>query len=66
MKNNLKIFRELSGITKKELATLLNVTVHTYTAFEQEKMSIPAVIEIMISKIYMIPVDSIYLEKIKS
>lgn len=61
MRNNLKLFRELSGVTAKELATLLNVTAHTYIAFEQEKMSIPKVIEIMIAKIYSIPVDNICL-----
>lgn len=61
MRNNLKLFRELSGVTSKELATLLNVTTHTYIAFEQEKMSIPKVIEIMIAKIYSIPVDNVCL-----
>ena len=61
MENNLKLFRELSGVTAKELATLLNVTTHTYIAFEQGKMSIPKVIEVMVSKIYSIPTDNIYL-----
>lgn len=65
MGNNLKLFRDLSGVTSKELATLLNVTTHTYIAFEQEKMSIPKVLEIIIAKIYSIPVDIICLEESK-
>lgn len=36
--NNLGFFRETAGLTKKELASLMNVTVYTYSGFEDERM----------------------------
>jgi hypothetical protein len=50
--NNLLFFRNTAGIKPKLLAKLLNVTVHTYLGFEQEKMCIPDEIQIMLSIIY--------------
>ena len=52
--NNLKYFRELADVTPKQLSKLLNVTVHTYIGFEQEKNTIPAEILLMLGKVYSI------------
>lgn len=61
--NNLKYFREISGVTSKQLSKLLNVTVHTYIGFEQEKITIPLEIVVMLSKIYDISADEIFVPK---
>lgn len=58
--NNIKTFRELSGVTKKELARLLNVTVHTYSAYEVDNNAIPAVIGVMLSMIYKISIYELF------
>ena len=58
--NNLRYFREISGVTFKQLSKLLNVTVHTYIGFEQEKITIPLEIVVMLSKIYDISADEIF------
>ena len=56
--NNLKLLRMQSGLQAKELAKLLNVTVHTYTAFEQNRMTIPEISVVMLGKIYSLPPTS--------
>lgn len=55
MSNNLKELREASMLSPKELSILLNVTVHTYIAMEQDKFSVAPEIKVMLSKIYGIP-----------
>ena len=55
MENNLRKFREKSLLTPKQLSRLLNISVHTYIAMEQDKCSISTETIIMISKIYKIP-----------
>lgn len=50
--NNLFFFRSIAKIKSKQLAKLLNVTVHTYIGFEQERMCIPIEIQAMLSRIY--------------
>lgn len=58
--NRLKILRELSGATEKQLSKLLGVTVYTYRAYESERMA-PGDVEIaMIAKIYNIPAHSVF------
>lgn len=52
--NNLKYFREETGVKAKDIAKLLNVTVHTYKAFESERCSIPFEIVAMLSIMYKI------------
>jgi hypothetical protein len=47
-------------VTKRNIAILTNTTVHTYYAYEQEKMDIPREISIMISKIYNIEEREIF------
>jgi DNA-binding XRE family transcriptional regulator len=42
-------------LTPKELSVLLNITVHTYIAIEQEKFSLSEEIVVMLAKIYQIP-----------
>lgn len=56
--NNLAYFREISGATSKQLARLLNVSVHTYRALEQERISISRLHLQMLSKIYSVNPDS--------
>lgn len=51
MDNLIKI-RKLSNVSPKMLSKLLNVTVHTYLAFEQEKMVIPKEIIKMLSLVF--------------
>jgi len=41
--NNLAYFRELSGVTKKDISTVLKFSVHTYMAYEQERKSLDGV-----------------------
>ncbi len=53
--NNLKYFREQVGVTKKIIASLLNLSVHVYTGYENGLFIIPEEIKIMISLIYGIP-----------
>lgn len=50
--NNLKELRMISNVSPKMLSRLLNVTVYTYLAYEQEKMNIPPELVKMISMIY--------------
>lgn len=58
--NNLKYFRELAGVPPKHLSKLLNVTVHTYIGYEQQKITIPDEIFLMIAKIYSIDSNEIF------
>lgn len=55
MNNNLEELRVQSGLSAKELAKLLNVTVHTYIAFEQDRMTVPEIAKVMLGKIYLLP-----------
>lgn len=61
--NNLNNFRKTSGIEAKQLARLLNVTVHTYLGFEQEKMEMPLEIQIMLSIIYCVDRNELFCEE---
>ncbi len=36
--NNLRFFREMACLTRKELASLMNVTVYTYMGYEEGRM----------------------------
>lgn len=60
MENNLKEFREMSRLTPKQLSILLNISVYTYLAIEQNKFTLSEELIIMISRIYHIPVDFIF------
>ena len=60
MSNNLQELRRISKLTPKELSVLLNITVHTYIAMEQEKFSFSAEIIVMLAKIYGIPTHFIF------
>lgn len=58
--NNLKLFRELSGIDRLIIARFLNVNIYTYMGYENERLVLPKSIERMIAKMYNIEVDDIY------
>ena len=60
MSNNLSELRRISMLTPKELSVLLNITVHTYIAMEQEKISFSAEIILMLAKIYGIPTHYLF------
>ena len=60
MSNNLPELRRISKLTPKELSILLNITVHTYIALEQEKVSFSAEIVVMLAKIYKIPTHYLF------
>ena len=64
MKTNLKEFREKSLLTAKQLSILLNVSVHTYIAMEQDKFSLSPEIIIMIAKIYQMPTHFLFEDSI--
>lgn len=60
MSNNLRLLREIAKLTPKELSILLNITVHTYIAIEQEKFSFSPEIILMLSKTYQIPTHFLF------
>ena len=60
MGNNLRWFRENSGISKKELSKLLNVTIHTYYSYEMNTDVVPRVIFVMLAIIYETTEEEFY------
>lgn len=50
--NNLKELRELCSISRKEIALLLNVSVHLYHFYETNRIPIPKEIRIMLGRLY--------------
>ena len=52
--NNLRYFRDIANVPPILLSRLLNVTLHTYIAYEQEKTSMEKVIVEMLSLIYCV------------
>lgn len=60
MANNLRYLRELTNISGTELAKLLNISAHTYYAIENDKISFPEEIIIMISKIYQVSTAELF------
>lgn len=59
MDNLIKI-RKLANVSPKILSKLLNVTVHTYIAFEQERMIMPKEILKMLSLVFRIDEETIF------
>ncbi len=60
--NNLLYFRKLSKIDVKLLSKALNITVHTYIGFEQEKMLIPNEVKCILAMIYDIDIEELFCE----
>lgn len=58
--NNLAYFRELSGVTKKDISTVLKFSVYTYMAYEQETKSLDGVTVCMLAKLYNIKPQEIF------
>lgn len=52
--NNLKYLRELSGTTPNQLAKLLNISVHSYKALEQGRLTLSKIHVLMLGKIFSI------------
>lgn len=63
--NNLTLFRELSGVTVKQLSSILAVTVYTYRAYEQERMVLRDEISLMITKMYQISYNELFCSKLE-
>lgn len=59
--NNLKIVREKFLLSRKQIAALLQITVHSYGAIEEGKLIVTPEILAVLSKIYGIP-KSFFLE----
>lgn len=57
--NNLKFFRETACLSRKELASLMNVTVYTYMGYEEERMIMYDETKKLLSMIFNIEVDQI-------
>lgn len=52
--NNLKYFRTIANLTRKELSSLMNVTVYTYQGYEDDRMVMRPETVILVSMIYNI------------
>ena len=58
--NNLKYFRTISNLTRKELSSLMNVTVYTYQGYEDDRMVMRPETIILVSMIYNINREDIF------
>lgn len=58
--NNLQYIREIAKIPKKIISDLLNVSVYTYTGYEQGRLLIPFENVIIIKRIYNINIKELY------
>lgn len=57
--NNLKYFRTIANLTRKELSSLMNVTVYTYQGYEDDRMVMRPETVILVSIIYNIDKNDI-------
>lgn len=58
--NNLQYIREIAKIPKKMISDLLNVSVYTYTGYEQGRLPIPYENETIIKRMYNININELY------
>lgn len=58
--NNLKYFRTITNLTRKELSSLMNVTVYTYQGYEDDRMVMRPETIILVSMIYNINREDIF------
>ncbi len=58
--NNLKYFRTIANLTRKELSSLINVTVYTYQGYEDDRMVMRPETVILVSMIYNIDKHDIF------
>ena len=56
MKNNLRLFRDATGLQMSDISKLLNIRVDRYRQYEKGNMLMPNAILIMVSQIYNIPI----------
>lgn len=59
MNNNLLYIREMANIPKKMISDLINVSVYTYTGYEQGRMLVPEETKIIIKNIYDISLNEL-------
>ena len=58
--NNLKFFRTIANLKRKELAHLMNVTVYTYQGYEDDRMVMRPETAVLVSMIYNIGKNDIF------
>ena len=50
--NNLLLFREISGVQRKEISFFLHTSIHVYHYYEKDIITIPENIKRMLAKLY--------------
>lgn len=60
MENNLLYIRQKSKTTKKILACYLNISVYTYTGYENNRLAIPPEVLTMLSIMFDIPKHTLF------
>ena len=63
--NNLKYFRTMTDLEAKELSVLLGVSVYTYRAYEDDRMIMDEIIIKLISKLFNIEKEELFIEREK-
>ena len=60
MKNNIKVQRAINNLTQAELATKIGVSRQTINAMEKGKYIPSTLLTLKLSKLFKIPVESIF------
>tara|TARA_B100000446_G_scaffold156505_1_gene153417 strand:- start:512 stop:712 length:201 start_codon:yes stop_codon:yes gene_type:complete len=60
MKNNIKVQRAINNLTQAELATKIGVSRQTINAMEKGKYIPSTLLALKLSKLFKIPVESIF------
>lgn len=61
--NNLRLFRELSGLQRQEITFFLHTSIHVYHYYEIDKVTIPEEIKVLLSKLYDVPMDELFISE---
>lgn len=60
MENNLFYIRQKSKTTKKFLACFLNISVYTYTGYENNRLMIPPEVMTMLATLFDVPKNTLF------
>lgn len=58
--NNLLLFREISGVSLKELVYFIHVSLQTYHCYEKDRITIPCEVKRLFAKFYDISEEEIF------
>ena len=58
--NNLLLFREISGVPRKELAHFIHASVHAYHYYEKDRIMIPCEVKRLFAKLYDVSEEEIF------